>query len=380
MNNSEYRKEGLDLRRLALFFKKKIWIVIFMFIIGAFVGGLTYQVVKSINMPVEYQATSKLYIRFNIDESGEIIQHYNGYTWNELIHADPMMNCIMGFSPGYEREEIAKDIEASIISDIRLLTVTITADNEKAVREIQAGVEVGLASYALTTDELKSITTIKSIPPERVYWSDRTFTSGIAGAIVLGIITIIFYCFKFTADDAIYVQSDLEKRYSYKALGVMPRSQKGLQPYLQELKANIMYSLKNGKNLMFIDIDEHADLRAQDFERILNWDEGGVMDGLKDVTGGLVWHIHEVDEDAELFNEKEQKEWNIIPVNADNLTGKMCEKAREVDGVIILTPFGVKSAPRKLERVISLLKNQDIKISGIVISEADEDYLNRYYS
>lgn len=380
MKNNDYRQEGLDLKRLALFFKKKIVIILLMFALGAILGGVTYQVVKSINMPVEYQAISKLYIRFNVDESGEIIQHYNGYTWNELIHSDPLIAPIMVFSPGYDKEVIEEAIEASIISDVRLLTVTITADNEKAVREIQEGVQVGLAAYAQASDELKSITAIKSIPPHRVFWSDRTFVSGIAGSIALGLLTIIILCFRFATDDAIYVQSDLEKRYAYKALGVMPKYQKGLQPYLQELKANILHSLENGRKLVFIDIDDHADLRAQDFERILNWEEGGAMDGLRDVTGGLVWHVHEIDEDAELFNEEEEKEWTIIPLNSDSLDADVCDKMRKADGVMILTPFGVKAAPRKLERVVSLLNNQDINISGIIISEADEDYLNRYYS
>ena len=60
--------EALDFRRLILYFRKRIWIVLLMAVIGGAIGALGYQVIRSINMPVEYQATSKLYIRFNVDE------------------------------------------------------------------------------------------------------------------------------------------------------------------------------------------------------------------------------------------------------------------------------------------------------------------------
>ena len=380
MDKQTYYSEGLDLKRLGLYFQKKIWIVLLLTIIGGGLGALGFQVVKSINMPIEYEATSKLYITFGIDESGEVYQYYNGYTWNELIHAKPMMTMIMGYLTDYDEDEVKNAISAEIISDIRLLTVTIKGNNEKMVREIQSAVENGLAAYATVSDELSGITTIRSIAPERVYWTDRTTASMIFGAIILGLITLLIFIYLYVIDESIYVQSDLEKRYPYKALGVMPRNQKGLQPYLQELKANIIHSLGDNRNLFFIDIDDHSDLRATDMERILNWEEGGALSGLEDVSGELVWHINEESEDDDLFDIPKDSEWLIVPINSDSLDIERCDSLRENGGAVILVPFGVSSASRKLERVISLMKNQDINIYGIVITEADEEYLGRYYS
>ena len=40
----------------------------------------------------------------------------------------------------------------------------------------------------------------------------------------------------------------------------------------------------------------------------------------------------------------------------------------------------LNNASRKTERVLSLLKNQDCNILGAIISEADEEYLNRYFA
>lgn len=378
--NKETMKEGMDFRRLGLFFRKKIWLVLLLAVLGGGLGALAYQVIRGINMPVEYQATSKLYIRFNEDENGDVYQGYNGYTWNDLIHSTTVMNCIQGHTVGYSQKEISDAIEASILSDVRLLTVTIIGENEKSVREIQNAVENGLAAYAQITDELKSITAIRTIPPERIYWVDRTTIACVCGAIAFGLISFAAFMFMFIADDSIYVQSDIEKRYTYPALGIMPVAQKGLQPYLQELKANILHSLGENRKLVLIDIGDHAQLRAQDFEKILNWEEGGSLSGLNNQSGDLVWHVHEVDEDADLFNRDSDGEWSIVPVNEVGVTENICEGMRNSGGVIILVPFGTKSAPRKLERIVTLMKNQDIKIYGMVITEADEEYLNRYFS
>ena len=378
MKSKEYRNEGLDFKRLALFFRKKIWIVFLMTVIGGIIGAISYQVVTSLNMPIEYQAVSKMYVKFNVDENGEVYQHYNGYTWNDLLDSDPIMECIMAYLPDYKRADVEKATQALIISDIRVLTVNITSTNEKTVREIQTAVESGLTTYAINDSELASIKTIKTEPPVRLYWKDKTIISFCIGALLFGFITLFIYLYGFITDDAVYVQSDLEKRFNYKALGIMPRSQKGLQPYLQELKANINTIVEDKKHLMIIDIDDHSELRAQDMERILNWNEGGQLDGAKDVAGDLVWHVKD-EEDDDFFTIEKDKEWIIIPVNSENVDINKCEAIKKAGGALIMVPFGSPSAPRKLERIISLFKNQEMNIYGIIITEADEEYLNRYY-
>lgn len=380
MKNDEFRKEAIDLKRLGLYFSKKIWIVLLMVVIGGAIGALSYQVVKSVNMPVEYQAVSKLYIKFGQDSTGQVYQYYNGYTWNELLDADPILNCIMGYIPTYDKEKVAQATDAKILSDVRLLTVTINGEDEKFVREVQQAVESGLAGYATISDELVGITTIKSVPPTRIYWVDRTSESLVLGAVILGLITLIICIFRFIIDEGIYVQSDITKRYDEKALGVMPRNQKGLQPYLNELKANVLYSIGDRKCLFAIDIDNHADLRAQDFERLLNWEEGGSLSGLEGSSGELVWHVNDQDEFDDLLNIEKEKEWTITVINEGTVNSENLESIRKAKGAILLVPFGVSGATRKLERIISLFKNQGIEIHGIVITEADEQYLNRYYS
>ena len=261
--NQDYNKQGMDLKRLMLRMQGKIWLLLMLIVLGAGIGGVSYQVARAMRMPITYEAVSKLYISFGVDESGEIYQYYNGYTWNELLDTDPIISKIEENLPaGYTREQVIEATEGTILSDIRLLTVTVQSSDEKSVREIQAAVELGLVNYAQESEELKRIDTIRTQEPERVYWDDKTVTACVTGAVILTVVGVIVLALIYVMDDAVYVQADIEKRYPYKALGMMMESQKGLQPYARELTANITYLLGDNRKFALIDTDNHIDLRA----------------------------------------------------------------------------------------------------------------------
>lgn len=376
----DYKNRGMDLKRLTLYFQKKIWIILLLAVIGGGLGAMIYQMVRSMKMPVEYQSVSKLYITFNHDENGEVYQYYNGYTWNELLDTDPILIAIMNHLTGYEETEVKDATSAEILSDIRLLTITVKGDNEKSVREIQAAVEKGLSDYAQESTELRKIVPIRSDMPERVYWNDDTTKAAIAGMVLFGIVALLVFGFGYVLDDAIYVQTDIEKHYSYKALGVMTRNQKGLQPYVRELKANITYVLKESRQLFLLDMDNHADQQAADLDKLLNWTEGGILGGDTKVGDKLVWHVRkEADDDDEEEAFIEEKEWTITVINENDMGQDQCRQIRDAGGVILLIPFGT-DVSRRTDRMLTLLRNQDCTIYGMIITQADEEYLNRYYT
>lgn len=370
--NQDYNKQGMDLKRLMLRMQGKIWLLLMLIVLGAGIGGVSYQVARAMRMPITYEAVSKLYISFGVDESGEIYQYYNGYTWNELLDTDPIISKIEENLPaGYTREQVIEATEGTILSDIRLLTVTVQGSDEKTVREIQAAVELGLENYAQESEELKRIDTIRTQEPERVYWDDKTVTACVTGAVILTVVGVIVLALIYVMDDAVYVQADIEKRYPYKALGMMMESQKGLQPYARELTANITYLLGDNRKFALIDTDNHIDLRAGELERLLNAGENEFIGGDGEM-GGLTWTMPK--------EEGAQKEdaYEALPLNESAVTGEDCAQIRQLDGAILLLPYGV-DVTKKTERIISLLNNQDCKILGIIVTQADEDFLSRYY-
>lgn len=374
--NEEYLNRGMDLKRLALYLQKKIWLAVMLAVLGGVCGGIIYQVVRAMKMPVEYAAVSKLYISFEHDENGDVYQHYNGYTWNDLIDTDPILDIVMRSLPGYEAEQVRSATTAEILSDIRLLTITVKGDNEKFVREICSAMESGLREYAKESEELKQIAVIRSGVPERIYWEERTTQACVTGAVILGVLGLLVIGFGYALDESVYVQEDLEKKYDCRALGILTRNQKGLQPYARELKANIHYLMGEKRTFVILDMDNHADLRKLEIERLLNRDD----------TDGLIGKEPAFQEEDFSWNvsgeEKAQEpkgEWEIISFNENILSEEECRKIRELGGVVLLIPFGT-DAGRKTSRILSFLKNQDCQVLGMVIGQADEEFLNRYFA
>lgn len=369
--NEEYLNRGMDLKRLVLYFQRKIWVIIMLTVLGAAIGGVAYQVMRSMKMPVEYRTESKLYLSFAVDESGEVYQYYNGYTWNDLLDCDPILDLIMAELPGYEKDKVREATTAEILSDIRLLTITVRGDDEKFVREVRDATETGLMLYARECEEINLIKVIRSGMPQRVYWDNRTSAACITGAVILGVIALLGFGFAYALNESVYVQSDVEKRYGQKALGILTQNQKGLEPYAGELKANIHYVLGSRKTFGILDMEDHADARRLELLGLLN--RGGMEVCIETGEDDFGWHIMEDD------LTKEQGEWEIVSFNENTLGEEECKKIRELGGVVVLLPFG-KDAGRRTERILCFLRNQECPVLGMIIEQADEEFLNRYYA
>lgn len=369
--NEEYLNRGMDLKRLMLYFQRKIWVIIMLIVLGATFGGVTYQIIRGMQMPVEYEAVSKLYISFGTDESGEVYQHYNGYTWNDLLDTDPIMDLIMTSLPGYDKEQVQNATTAEILSDIRLLTISVRGDNEKFVREVQDAVQTGLMEFARKSEELDLIRVIRSEAPTRIYWDDRTTAACITGAVIVGAIAFLAFGFAYALNEGIFVQGDIEKRYPYKALGILTLNQKGLEPYAGELKANLHYTLGDHKTFAILDMANHGDIRKLEIEGLLNRGEMEVPLGSSEEDFG--WHIMEEEKP------READEWEVVPFNENVFSEEDCFRIRELGGVVVLLPFGT-DVGRKTERILTFLRNQDCEIFGMIIAQADEEFLNRYYA
>ena len=159
-------------------------------------------------------------------------------------------------------------------------------------------------------------------------------------------ISCLIAAFLYLLDDAVYVQEDIEKKYSCKPLGILLKKQKGLQPYARELQADFSYILAEHKCFGLIDMDDHCIEGKEDLELVLNAVPGEFVGGDGEAGG--------------MLSEKE------------------LARIRELGGAVLLIPFG-KDVSRRTSRVLTLLSNQDCPVLGMVISGADEDFVNRYY-
>ncbi len=355
MTNKEFMQEGMDLKRLFLCLKKKLGLILLMTVIGVLLGMLLYQWVRFANMRIEWQTQSQFYMQFIY--RGDVEQSYNGYTWNDLLHGDPVIDKVMeamgGDSEG-AREMVREAIEGKIISDIRLLTVNVTAAKPDLTIKIQKAVEEGLLAYAAEQAEIISMDLIRSTEPARVLWDDRTTRAAVSGGVLFLVISLFGWIIYYILDDSLYVIADSEKRYPFPLLGMLVKTkeEEGYQPYAGVLAENVAYLLKDVHKLAFLSVAETNGIATRTrltFDRIIT-----------DKVTGKSWET-------------------VVPeLTMTGETGEIGESLRDTDGVILVVPFGNRNG-KMIDRTISFLRNQDCKIQGIIIADGDERFWKCYY-
>ncbi|MDO4284106.1 MAG: hypothetical protein Q4C60_02110 [Eubacteriales bacterium] len=218
--------EELNRRALYLRVRGRLWIVPLAALLGALLGGLVYFLATTVWADArEYQEVSKLYLDFAYDETGTVYDYYNGATWTDLLTANPeISDRIMERLP----EDVGLDVvkasaEAEILSDIRLLTVTVTNPDRETTQAIAQAINEALVAFGESAKEFSQITFLSSEGPSLVMVSDRTRNAVLLG-LALGLLAGAFGLWlRETLDDAVYVPEDAARRYGVPVLGVLVR-------------------------------------------------------------------------------------------------------------------------------------------------------------
>ena len=208
----KYGNEGIDCKKLMLCFLQKIWVVVLAAVIGAVLSGgvyLLHNVVLNSNR--EYRAVSKVYLDFAPDESGEIYQEYNGYTWNDLMSTELILDTTMSYLPDtYTEEEVVAATKAEILSDLRLLTITITTSDADKTAEILKATDFSLVDMGDREKEFIDIEVIKETEPELVAADERLLQAVLVGLVTALTVTVLGMAFIYVFNDKIYVPYDLK--------------------------------------------------------------------------------------------------------------------------------------------------------------------------
>lgn len=222
MTEKEWMREGLDLKLTALLYRRKIWVSIVCALAGAALAGGLYFLVHVVYGPArEYEGISKLYLTFDEDDDGDAYQYYNGYTWNDLMGTEPILDKIMEeLPPDRNREAVRNSITADILSDIRLLTITVRSFDESESDLILRAAENALVRFGEEMIEFEKIEVIEHGQAALVVVEDETVRAVIAGAVIGLLASFLGLALVCVLDDSVYVPSDFEKRYGYPVLGV----------------------------------------------------------------------------------------------------------------------------------------------------------------
>ncbi|MCI2049856.1 MAG: hypothetical protein LKJ76_09100 [Lachnospiraceae bacterium] len=295
---------------------RKSWIVPAAAAAGALVFWLCYTAVTAAFPAARsYEAVSKLYIDFAKDESGQVYDYYNGATWSDLLTADPDISdvIVQELPAGCDLDTVRSEVKAEILTDIRVMTVTVTDGDPGRAEAINTAVNDALVHFGSTAREFEDIRLMSTQPAKLVTWSDRTRNAVLAGLFLGAAAGIFLLLTAVTLDDAVYVPEDCERRYGLPVLGV--RVRRGQEPTPEEL----------------------AELAA-DTERL----------GAQGATA-------------------------VRPGEGVPDYGKL-----RSTGAVLELAFGKRNGTQT-EHLLSELGKQGVTVKGIVITDADRKFLDRYY-
>ncbi|MDE6405145.1 MAG: hypothetical protein K2M20_05785 [Lachnospiraceae bacterium] len=317
MKDRNYADEGMDIKKYMLCLFGRLPFVLGAVIGGAVLGALVYMAVRTVpESEREYQAFAKVYLDFAADETGEVYQAYNGYTWNDLMAADPIMELTLQNLPAdYTREEAEAAIKAEILSDIRLLTVTVTTHRAERTDAILSAAVQALETYGGQAKEFMEIHAIRETEAKLVVADSRMAQAVFLGAFLGLCISLFGFLLYYVMDDRIFVAGDIQKVADVSFVGYV----------------------SGGEGL------------KEDYEKNLAY--------LREKLGDI--RICELDRDKAF-------------------SGEELRDMREAKGVVLSLPFGAVHGSF-MAYVIGQLKVQDCVLCGVAIRDSDMRFLQRYY-
>ena len=327
MRERSYADEGMDVKKYMLCLLGRLPLLLTAAACGALLGALIYTIVRTVpESEREYQAFAKVYLDFAADETGEVYQAYNGYTWNDLMAADPIMDLTLaGLSADYTREETEEAMQAEILSDIRLLTLTVTTHSADRTDEILAAAVEGLETYGTQAKEFIGIKAVRVTQAKLLVADDRLMQAVLVGLFLCLFLTFLGVSLYYVMDDKIMVAGDVRKVTNVSFLGYVVGGENAAD--------------NNSVNEVFVG----------DFEKNLSY--------LQDKLGTL--QLCDLEPDK--------------PFSAEDF-----EKMRKAKGVVLSVPYG-KVHAACLSYVIEQLCSQDCMLCGVSIRNGDEKFLQKYY-
>ncbi len=221
MTCKEWMNEGIDLRLEALLLKKKcIWLIVGLIGGAILAAGLYFLTHVAFAPAREYEAVSKLYLTFATDENGDAYQYYNGYTWNDLMQTEPIMDAILQKASAFDASDVEQSVKADILSDIRVLTVTVRSHDPELTDTVIRAAEEAVVAFGDSMQEFRGIEVIDHGKASLVIAEDETFRAAAAGGVIGLILVCLILAFLRTIDAAVYVPTDFEKLFEIPVLNV----------------------------------------------------------------------------------------------------------------------------------------------------------------
>lgn len=332
-----YMQQHINWKKIWLLYWERMWLIITLTIFSAAIAGGIYQVVRAINHGEQYyRVSSDYYLYFDLEDHPNGVDYYNAYTWDTILRDDPFVDAALEVLPDdYTKEEIISSVSGEMLGDYRILTVYSTHLIPERAEAIARAYTHSLEVFPERVDIFKSIEVWSQEECKPVIEKNLTPNMVIIGAVIGLILALTLCSIHYVLDDSIYVETDFTSRFPIPFFGMLTR--KGSDSCDRELEDNVNYLLKEdgAYYLAFIDSIEET-----------------VTEKVKSIHKGISGSL--------------------------TLQGSDLETLRQSSGAILMIPWGSKNG-NVIEKTLSFLEKQDCKVAGVIVYDAEDKFLKKYY-
>lgn len=348
MWEASYGEEPFDLRLTVLCTLRRLGLILTVTAVGTLLFGGGYYVKNVLLQPApSYRADSTYRVDYSVDDEKDVSTvHINEMTWNTYMDTEQFLDEVRQYLPAgrkYTEAELEEALSAVVASDLKVLSTTVITDSPEKSLEIAAAVELALVrDFAGRISEVASISVMDPADEaEEVYRDVRPLRAVILSALLsffFGVVTVLL---KELGSDSIWIPATLRKRYGLQVLGTL---------HSPELGENVRYLFRGMKKIAVCPIQDSVDpVQA--------------LEALRSACG-----------ESEIPGK--EAEW--IPVPSPLLCPESCRTMREADGILLVLAAG-SHAGKQLEYVMEYLRQQDCKLTSVLLWNADELLVNAYY-
>ncbi len=338
--------ERINRRGLWLRIRTQLWWIPAAAVLGALVAAIFYMGLwLGLSGQRQYRQTSKYYLTFAADDAGNVQDYYNDYTWNDLIFSVPAISQVLEseLSDGVTLEQAREDIEAQILSDVRVLTIQVTDKDPQTVQELTNGMQDALVRYGHTASQFESIEFLSSSEVEPVTVKDRSQGAIVLGALLGILISVAAIWLYELLNGGVYCPEEAADKYDLPVLFTLCDET----------------AQKAGKLPDFLDKENE--------------------EAAKTLESTSVLVIAENDALAEETAARLCERYGIAAQGCP--AAKVLAKEREAlqeTRLCLAVPYGKRNAA-VTEHLYTQLTKKGNRLDGIVLTGADGSYLRKYY-
>ena len=337
----EYAQEPFDLKLFVYRLVSSLrWIFAAACLGTVLIGGGYYLKNVTFGGQIPYVITDKYYVEFAQDPKDwtQTYTYITGYAWNDWLKSDEVIAPLLErLTLPLTKEEFVACYEASLPADLRIPYVTVTHVNPEWTEEISGLLQEAMTTFSLNMKEIEEIRLIDTAGPALQVRDIRTFRACVLGAVAGTFFALFWIGFRMLIDGAVWLPEQFSHRYGIPAAGYVDRSGK----VSDDMRAHVEFLFADCASVGLTAVDPELDLMSVET----------------------------------LLPKTPDREYVCIPsVLQVPESGKLL---RERDGVILLVEAGVP-AGKAIEAVLHFCGVQDIKITGVILTNVDPHLVHFY--